>query len=88
MGNHGVWADNEISCIPLSLANIMHTSTGCALKLASPKHYPVYTKSLASSPIFSMLHEKRGPGTQNYVRDAVRTSQLAMKSTSNPIAHS
>ena len=42
MGNHGVWADDEISCITITALQlfIMYTSTGCALKLASPKHYP------------------------------------------------
>ena len=42
MGNHGVWADDEISCITINGLQlfIMYTSIGCALKLSSPKHYP------------------------------------------------
>ena len=41
MGNHGVWADDEISCITINVLQlfIMHT-TRYALNLASPKYYP------------------------------------------------
>ena len=39
MGNHGVWADDEIPINVLQLF-IMHTSTGCALNLVSPKKLP------------------------------------------------
>ena len=39
MGNHGVWADDEISCISINGLQlfITHTSTGCALKVGFTK---------------------------------------------------
>ena len=48
MGNHGVWADDKTSCITINVLQlfIMHTSTGCAIKIGLAKNttQTVYTK--------------------------------------------
>ena len=58
MGNHGVWADDEISCITINLATIhyAHINRMCTKTDRKWPHQnttqTVYTKSLPSSPNF------------------------------------